>query len=217
MTASSPGSLRVSASSVATWPTPYFAAACLVLSSSRPTSEIASTPSISLIASRCLRPKAPAPASATLIGLAMKRSLGFCPRIYVVQAPPARRDRARRSSDLRLQGLHFDFPAVRAHLRQVPTHLHPEPEVGGSAKRLFKTHGHFRGDAVLPANDAVELLSRHAKPFSGLGDGKTKLLDVVLDQTPRMRRVLHARGHLKPFSLAIVDKVHARRLVPFKP
>ncbi len=52
-----------------TWPTPYFSAASCVLSSSRPTSEITSTPSISLIASRCLRPKAPAPASATLMVL----------------------------------------------------------------------------------------------------------------------------------------------------
>src|ERR1700722_7606522 len=72
MTASSSGSLRVSARSVATWLTPYFTAASLVLSSSRPISEIVSTPSISLIASRCLKPKAPAPASATLIVLGMR-------------------------------------------------------------------------------------------------------------------------------------------------
>src|SRR5262249_28296971 len=71
--------LSVSARSVAAWPTPYFAAAALVLSSSRPTSETASTPSISLIASRCLSPKAPAPASATLrvllMNVALKRAV----------------------------------------------------------------------------------------------------------------------------------------------
>src|SRR5580704_5917370 len=52
------------------------AAASFVLSSSRPTSETTSTPSISLMPSRCLRPKAPAPASATLIVFVMNGPRG---------------------------------------------------------------------------------------------------------------------------------------------
>ena len=68
ITASTSFSARLSARSVRdvarcrTWRRPP-----CVLSSSRLTSETTSTPSISLIASRCLMPKAPAPASATLI------------------------------------------------------------------------------------------------------------------------------------------------------
>ena len=53
---------------------PVFVAASPVLSISRPTSEITSIPSISLIASRCLRPKAPTPASATLMVLVTERT-----------------------------------------------------------------------------------------------------------------------------------------------
>jgi hypothetical protein len=67
ITASTSFSARLSARSVVTWPMPYLAAVSRVFSSSRLTSETTSTPSISLIASRCLMPKAPAPASATLM------------------------------------------------------------------------------------------------------------------------------------------------------
>src|SRR3954454_15444558 len=50
---------------------PYFAATSLVGSSLRPTSETTSTPSMFLMPSRCLMPNAPAPASATLMVLAI--------------------------------------------------------------------------------------------------------------------------------------------------
>src|SRR3954447_25449367 len=69
MTASTSPSERLSASSVVTCAMPYLAATSRVGSSLRPTSETTSTPSMFLMPSRCLIPKAPAPASATLIVL----------------------------------------------------------------------------------------------------------------------------------------------------
>src|SRR6478672_2712058 len=70
ITASTSRSARLSARSVETWAMPYLAATSLVASSLRPTSDTTSMPSIFLMPSRCLMPKAPAPASATLIVLA---------------------------------------------------------------------------------------------------------------------------------------------------
>src|SRR5476649_2310827 len=69
ITASTSPSARLSASSVETCAMPYLAATSLVASSLRPTNDTTSTPSIFLMPSRCLMPKAPAPASATLIVL----------------------------------------------------------------------------------------------------------------------------------------------------
>src|SRR3954454_4455223 len=71
MTASTSGSFRLSASSVETCLMPYLSATSLVCSSLRPTSDTTSTPSMVLMPSRCLMPNAPAPASATLMGLAI--------------------------------------------------------------------------------------------------------------------------------------------------
>src|SRR5215470_7643406 len=71
MTASTSLSARLSARSVAAWAMPYFAAISLVGSSRRPTRDTTSTPSMFLIPSRCRMPNAPAPASATLIALAI--------------------------------------------------------------------------------------------------------------------------------------------------
>src|SRR5579863_7859368 len=97
MTASTSGSARLSASSVETCLMPYLPATSLVGSSLRPTSETTSTPSIFLIPSRCLMPNAPAPASATLIVLAISVVLqdqmadrGVA-RGHVVEAVPNRR------------------------------------------------------------------------------------------------------------------------------
>src|ERR1700694_5347984 len=70
ITASTSFSARLSARSVETCAMPYLAATSRVASSLRPTSDTTSTPSIFLMPSRCLMPKAPAPARATLIGLA---------------------------------------------------------------------------------------------------------------------------------------------------
>src|SRR5574337_1241126 len=67
ITASTSAIASASARSVATWAMRYLSATARVLASSRPTSETTSTPSICAIASRCLMPNAPAPASATLI------------------------------------------------------------------------------------------------------------------------------------------------------
>src|SRR3977135_2681639 len=69
ITASTSFSARLSARSVETCAIPYLAATSLVASSLRPTSDTTSTPSIFLMPSRCLMPKAPTPASATLIVL----------------------------------------------------------------------------------------------------------------------------------------------------
>src|SRR4051812_11780996 len=71
ITASTSGSFRLSARSVDICLTPYLSATSLVCSSLRPTSDTTSTPSMVLMPSRCLMPNAPAPASATLMGLAM--------------------------------------------------------------------------------------------------------------------------------------------------
>src|SRR5579863_1060434 len=71
ITASTSFSARLSARSVETWAMPYLAATSLVGSSLRPTSDTTSMPSIFLMPSRCLMPNAPAPASATLIALAI--------------------------------------------------------------------------------------------------------------------------------------------------
>src|SRR3990167_3298452 len=71
MTASTSLSARLSARSVVTWAMPYFAATSLVLSRSRLISETTSTSSMFLMPSRCLMPKAPAPARATLMVLLM--------------------------------------------------------------------------------------------------------------------------------------------------
>src|SRR5450631_4025507 len=97
MTASTSGSARLSASSIEAWAMPYFAATSLVGSSRRPTSDTTSTPSMFLMPSRCLRPKAPAPASATLIVLAMSIVLqdqmtdGGVARRHMIETVPDRR------------------------------------------------------------------------------------------------------------------------------
>src|SRR5262245_44147617 len=97
MTASTSFSARLSASSVETCLMPYLSAISLVGSSRRPTSDTTSTPSIFLMPSRCLMPNAPAPASATLIGLAMSVVLqdqmadGGVARWHVVESVPHRR------------------------------------------------------------------------------------------------------------------------------
>src|SRR5215468_5578043 len=94
MTASTSGNARLSASSVDTCGTSYLVATSLVGSSLRPTSDTTSTPSIFLMPSRCLMPNAPAPASATLIALAISVVLqdqmadGGVARGHVVEAVP---------------------------------------------------------------------------------------------------------------------------------
>src|SRR5664279_2722009 len=67
MTASTSGSRRLSARSVEAWAMPYLVATSWVGLSLRPTSDTTSTPSMFLMPSRCLMPKAPAPARATLM------------------------------------------------------------------------------------------------------------------------------------------------------
>jgi hypothetical protein len=69
ITASTSGSAKLSAKSVVTWAMPYLSATSLVLLNSRPISDTTSTTSMFLMPSKCLIPKAPAPAKATLIVL----------------------------------------------------------------------------------------------------------------------------------------------------
>src|SRR5215475_3333319 len=97
MTASTSRRARLSATSVETCAMPYLVASSLVGSSLRPTSDTTSTPSMFLMPSRCLMPNAPAPASATLIALAISVVLqdqmadGGIARGHVVEAMPHRR------------------------------------------------------------------------------------------------------------------------------
>src|SRR5690349_6230690 len=97
MTASTSFSARLSARSVETCLMPYLSAISVVGSSLRPTSDTTSTPSMFLMPSRCLMPNAPAPASATLIALAISVVLqdemadGGVARRHVVEAMPHRR------------------------------------------------------------------------------------------------------------------------------
>ena len=79
-----------------------------------------------LIASRCLRPKAPAPASATLSVLVMTLP-GF-----LVDTP---------SSDLRLKRLHFDLFGARPNQRKVKA-----PRMG----RVLHARRHFLAASVSP-------------------------------------------------------------------
>src|SRR6185369_9327003 len=94
MTASTSFSARLSARSVETCLMPYLSAISFVGSSLRPTSDTTSTPSMFLMPSRCLIPNAPAPASATLIALAISIVLqdqmadGGVARRHVVEAMP---------------------------------------------------------------------------------------------------------------------------------
>src|SRR3989338_8169257 len=67
MTASTSLMARLSARSVVTCLMPYLSATSWVLARSRLMRETTSTPSMFLMPSRCLMPKAPAPASATLM------------------------------------------------------------------------------------------------------------------------------------------------------
>src|SRR6516165_6350040 len=73
---------------------PYLTATSLVGSSWRPTSDTTSTPSMFLMPSRCLMPNAPAPASATLIVLAIlivlkdQMTNGGVARRHMIEAMP---------------------------------------------------------------------------------------------------------------------------------
>src|SRR3954452_7061070 len=94
ITASTSARARLSARSVELCGMSYFAATCLVGSSLRPTSETTSTPSMFLMPSRCLMPNAPAPASATLMVLAISAVLqyqmtdGGVARGHMIEAVP---------------------------------------------------------------------------------------------------------------------------------
>src|SRR5688572_22629551 len=80
---------RLSSSSVVTCPMPYLSATSLVLSYSRPTTEITFTSSMFFIASRCLMPNAPAPASATWMVMSVLQDQvpdGRVRRRHVVEA-----------------------------------------------------------------------------------------------------------------------------------
>jgi hypothetical protein len=65
-----------------------------------------------------------------------------------------------------------------ANLGKVETHLHPKPEIGGAAKRLFQPDGHLRRNAVLPLDDAVKLLSGDAKPSGRLRHGQAERVNI---------------------------------------
>ena len=71
ITASTSGNAKLSSNFVVTCWMPYLLATSLVFSNSRLIRETTSTPSICLMPSKCLMPKAPAPASATFIVLDM--------------------------------------------------------------------------------------------------------------------------------------------------
>src|SRR5262245_55645536 len=97
ITASSSLSFRLSDRSVATCAMPYLSATSWVLSRSRPTTEMTLTSAMFLIASRCLTPKAPAPARATLIVTSVLQNQvahGGVRRRHVVEAVRHLRRRA---------------------------------------------------------------------------------------------------------------------------
>jgi hypothetical protein len=86
---------------------------------------------------------------------------------------------------------HLDRGSTRANLRQVVVHLHPQSGVGRAAERFFKAHGHFRRHPSSSRDYAVQLLARNAQPGGSLNDSQAQRINVRLDQTARMTRVLH--------------------------
>src|SRR6266496_3192816 len=106
ITASTSRRARLSARSVVTCPTPNLRATSCVDASTRPTSETTSTPSIFASASRCLTPKAPAPARPILI-VSIVDSLGVLEndvadggirRRHVIEAIDLARGRVQRAT-----------------------------------------------------------------------------------------------------------------------
>src|ERR1700733_15720878 len=75
MTASTSSRARTSSRSVEAWAAPYFRATSSACSWRRLTTAVTVTPSMSARPSRCLMPKAPAPASAIRMGLVLLRGL----------------------------------------------------------------------------------------------------------------------------------------------
>src|SRR5580658_5244448 len=74
MTASASSRASTSSKSAQAWPMPYLRATSSACSSLRLTTEVTVTPSIRASASRCLMPKAPAPASAIRMWLVLFRA-----------------------------------------------------------------------------------------------------------------------------------------------
>src|SRR5689334_14493920 len=138
MTASTSFSARLSARSVEACSMPYFAAISLVGSSLRPTSDTTSTPSMFLMPSRCLMPNAPAPASATLIALAISVVLqdqmadGGVARRHVVEAMPHRRllAAAEVAHGAARDQPHHELDALGAGLADVFEMRHPRQSIG---------------------------------------------------------------------------------------
>src|SRR6266849_4637654 len=100
----------------------------------------------------------------------------------------------RSSSVPRLQAAHLDLVSARANLSEIMRCLHPEPGIGSAANRLFETHRHFWRDCALAADDVVKLLPGGSEALRCVCDGQSQILDVLLHQTARMRRILH--GHV---------------------
>src|SRR4051794_9094157 len=91
--------------------------------------------------------------------------------------------------------------------------LHPQPPIRRAADRLLEPQRHFGRNAGLAANDAVELLPRHAEPCGGLSDAHAQCLNILFQSYAWMRRILHR--HLR--TLMIVEQVDIERAALFEP
>src|SRR5579883_2190349 len=90
-----------------------------------------------------------------------------------------------------LQLFHGHAGSMFLNLGQIVIHLHAKPSLGAAADAALKPHRHLRRNGALSADDAVKLLAGYAKPCGRISDGKAKRVDFVLDQPPRMGRILH--------------------------
>ena len=83
----------------------------------------------------------------------VKKSIGRAMLSAIRSAAKRRRvSRSRRS-----QPRDFERRGLGLNLRQIVIHLHPEPRVGGAAKRFFKPYRHFRRNTI--ARRAITLWS----------------------------------------------------------
>src|SRR6185436_11842081 len=162
MTASTSFIRRLSERSVATCATPYLRATSSVLARSRPTSETTFTPSITFIASRCLMPKAPAPARATLMVMVS------CPPIWLSVFENEMADRR----------------VARRHVIEAVRDRRPRAAGCGVRHRAARDQPHDQLDP-LAAGLAHVLDVRHLRQRRGVPDQviEKAVVPVLVDQT----------------------------------
>src|SRR5260370_24112 len=69
-----------------------------------------------------------------------------------------------------------------------------QPRSARVRNRLYETRSHRWRDCVLAADDGVKLLPGNCEALRCVGNGQSQILDVLLHQAARMRRILH--GHI---------------------